>query len=84
MLAYSLVQQLFVLHHFGIIGDGFEGAINTAAGMLEHDKEDIKKTAQALTEKLVGKRLVIYSEASTEAVSIRFRQQVRAPARAPS
>ncbi len=30
----------------------------------------------ALTEKLVGKRLVIYSEANTEAVSIRFRQQV--------
>jgi glucose/mannose-6-phosphate isomerase len=29
-----------------------------------------------LTEKLVGKRLVIYSEANTEAVSIRFRQQV--------
>jgi hypothetical protein len=25
MLAYSLVQQFFVLHHFGIIGDGFEG-----------------------------------------------------------
>ncbi len=29
-----------------------------------------------LTDKLLGKRLVIYSEASTEAVSIRFRQQV--------
>jgi glucose/mannose-6-phosphate isomerase len=28
MLAYSLVQQFFLLHHFGIIGDGFEGAIN--------------------------------------------------------
>jgi glucose/mannose-6-phosphate isomerase len=36
----------------------------------------IKKAAQELTDKLVGKRLVIYSEASTEAVSIRFRQQV--------
>jgi glucose/mannose-6-phosphate isomerase len=56
MLAYSLVQQFFVLHHFGIIGDGFEGAIKTAALMLEHDKEDIKKAAMELTEKLVGKR----------------------------
>ena len=76
MLAYSLVQIFFVLHHFGIIGDGFEGAIRTAAGMLEGDKEDIKQAAMDLTEKLVGKRLVIYSEANTEAVSIRFRQQV--------
>jgi bifunctional phosphoglucose/phosphomannose isomerase len=77
MLAYSLVQQFFVLHHFGIIGDGFEGAIKTAADAdVERDKEDIKKAAMDLTEKLMGKRLVIYSEANTEAVSIRFRQQV--------
>jgi len=76
MLAYSLVQQFFVLHHFGIIGDGFEDAVKTAANMLAEDKEAIKKAAMDLTEKLVGKRLVIYSEANTEAVSIRFRQQV--------
>ena len=76
MLAYSLVQQFFVLRHFGIIGDGFEGAIETAALMLEQDGEAIKKAAMELTEKLVGKRLVVYSEANTEAVSIRFRQQV--------
>jgi glucose/mannose-6-phosphate isomerase len=76
MLAYSLVQQFFVLNHFGIIGDGFEGAIKTAAHMLADEQDAIKKAAQELTEKLVGKRLVIYSEASTEAVSIRFRQQV--------
>lgn len=76
MLAYSLVQQFFVLHHFGIIGDGFAGAIRTAANMLADEKEGIRKAAQELTGKLVGKRLVIYSEANTEAVSIRFRQQV--------
>ncbi len=76
MLACSLVQQFHVLHHFGIIGDGFAGAIRSAANMLAEEKEHIKKAAQELTGKLVGKRLVIYSEANTEAVSIRFRQQV--------
>jgi glucose/mannose-6-phosphate isomerase len=76
MLAYSLVQQFYVLHHFGIIGDGFEGAVKTAAAMLDEEKETIKKTAKDLTGKLVGKRLVIYSEANTEAVCVRFRQQV--------
>lgn len=53
-----------------------KGAIKTAADQLERDKEDIKKAAMDLTEKLMGKRLAIYSEANTEAVSIRFRQQV--------
>lgn len=76
MLAYSLTQQFFLLHHFGIIGEGFEGAIKTAAKMLEDDKAKIQAAAKDLTGKLLGKRLVIYSEASTEAVSIRFRQQV--------
>ncbi len=76
MLAFSLTQQFYVLNHFGIIGDGFEGAIKNAAAMLEDDKAKIQETAKALVEKLFGKRLVIYSEAGTEAVSIRFRQQV--------
>ena len=58
------------------IGDGFEGAIKTAANKLEDEKGKIQAAAKDLTEKLFGKRLVIYSEASTEAVSIRFRQQV--------
>lgn len=76
MLAYSLVQQYFLLHHFGIIGDGFEGSITNAANLLKEMKADIQKAAHDLTDKIMGKRLVIYSEAATEAVSIRFRQQV--------
>ena len=76
MLAYSLTQQFFVLRHYGIIRDGFEQAITGAADLLEREKTSIQQAALELTEKLVGKRLVIYSEASTEAVSIRFRQQV--------
>ena len=76
MLAYSLTQQFFVLKHFGIISTDLAPAIAAAAEQLAKDKEAIKQAAQDLTDKLVGKRLVIYSEASTEAVSIRFRQQV--------
>ncbi|MCB9171145.1 MAG: bifunctional phosphoglucose/phosphomannose isomerase [Flavobacteriales bacterium] len=76
MLAYSLVQQFFLLRHFGIIDDGFEDAITGAADLLEQQKGTVKGAAQDLTEKLLGKRLVIYSESNTEAVSIRFRQQV--------
>lgn len=76
MLAYSLVQQFFLLKHFGIIATEFQAPIAAAAAMLKRDKAAIQASAKDLTEKLHGKRLVIYSEASTEAVSIRFRQQV--------
>lgn len=76
MLAYSLTQQFFVLHHFGIIGDGFEGAINTAALMLERDKAEIQAEAKRITDAIFQKRVIIYSEAATEAVCIRFRQQL--------
>ncbi len=76
MLAYSLTQQFVVLKHFGIISTDLAPAIAEAAKQLAADKEAIKQAAQDLTDKLLGKRLVIYSEANTEAVSIRFRQQV--------
>lgn len=76
MLAYSLTQQFFVLKHYGIINSDLAPAISKAADMLAADKASIQAAAKELTEKLFGKRLVIYSEASTEAVSIRFRQQV--------
>ncbi|HEY0977631.1 MAG TPA: bifunctional phosphoglucose/phosphomannose isomerase [Flavobacteriales bacterium] len=76
MLAYSLTQQFFVLKHYGIIKTDLAPAIAEAAEQLARDKAAIQRTAKDLTAKLLGKRLVIYSEANTEAVSIRFRQQV--------
>jgi glucose/mannose-6-phosphate isomerase len=76
MLAYSLTQQFFVLKHFGIIRSDFESSIDKAASALKSGQENIKAAGKELADKLFGKRAVIYSEASTEAVSIRFRQQV--------
>lgn len=76
MLAYSLTQQFFVLKHFRIIRSDFEGSIAKAAGHLKNDQEAIKAVGEDLAKKLHGKRPVIYSEASTEAVSVRFRQQL--------
>ncbi len=76
MLAYSLTQQFFVLKHFGIIKSDFETSIARAAQQLKSGQEAIKAEGKDLAEKLHGKRAIIYSEAATEAVSIRFRQQL--------
>ena len=76
MLAYSLTQQFFILKHFGIIKSDFEASMARAAEQLKSGQEAIKTEAKELAEKLYGKRTIIYSEAATEAVSIRFRQQL--------
>ena len=76
MLAYSLTQQFYLLMNYGIIGNGFEAGLEAAVERLSRDKDEIKSDAQDLTEKLLGKRVVIYSEANYEGVGVRFRQQL--------
>lgn len=76
MLAYSLTQQFVLLKHFGISSTDVTDHILGAAEMLVKDHAVIQEAAKDLTNKINGKRIVIYSEASTEAVSVRFRQQV--------
>ena len=76
MLAYSLTQQFFILKHFGMIKSDFESSIARSAEQLKSDQAAIQAESKELAEKLYGKRVVIYSEAATEAVSIRFRQQL--------
>ncbi len=76
MLAYSLTQQFFLLRHYGVFSSDFTSSISRAADRLRAGQETIKAQAKHLAGLLHGKRTVIYSEAATEAVSIRFRQQL--------
>lgn len=76
MLAYSFTQLFFVLKHFGIIELGFEASIARASQQLTSGLAGMQAEAKALAQKLHGKRVVVYSEAATEAVAIRFRQQL--------
>ncbi|MCB0795670.1 MAG: hypothetical protein KDB88_13125, partial [Flavobacteriales bacterium] len=76
MLAYSLVQQFVLLKHFGIIATDLGPVIARSAETLLKNKPSVQDAAKQLADVLHGKRTVIYSEASTEGVSIRFRQQL--------
>lgn len=76
MLAYSLTQQFVLLKHFGIAKTDLTEQIASAAKLLEERHGEIQKRAQEITKDIAGKRVVIYSEASTEAVCVRFRQQL--------
>lgn len=76
MLAYSLVQQFFVLNHYGLIGDGFKKDLSAAADLLDAEEENIRAEAKKVAEFLHGRLPVIYAEARLNGVATRFRQQI--------
>lgn len=76
MLAYSLTQQFVLLKHYGIIPADAMADLERSAAQLKQDQAAIGEAGRELATKLHGKRAIIYCEASTEAVAIRFRQQL--------
>ena len=75
-LGYSMVQQLFILHYCGLIGDDFIGQIEAAAESIDREEEDIKTRARQIAGMLHGKTPVIYIADRMEAVAVRLRQQI--------
>ena len=75
-LGYSLIQLFYVLNYFGVINSGFEKQFEAAADLIDKEENSILIEAKLIAEKLFNKTPVIYSETSTEGVSIRFRQQL--------
>ena len=75
-LGYSLTQLFYVLNHYGIIGNSFEGDLEASIKLLENDKDNILEEARSIATKLFNKTPIIYSTTSTEGVAVRFRQQL--------
>jgi glucose/mannose-6-phosphate isomerase len=75
-LGYSLVQVLFTLNYFGLIGNEFKKGIKEAIKLLKEEEKDILKRSKALANKLIGKTPIIYAASDFEGVAIRFRQQI--------
>jgi glucose/mannose-6-phosphate isomerase len=75
-LGYSLVQLLFVLSYFGLIGTGFENEIKRAIKSMKDGEKETQKKALAIAKKVLGKLPIVYSSSNFEGVAIRFRQQL--------
>ena len=75
-LGYSLVQILFVLSHFKLIGNQFEREIKAAIKSMKAEENETQKKASAIAKKIFGKLPVIYSASTFEGVAVRFRQQL--------
>lgn len=75
-LALSFVQLLYILSGLGLIEDGFKQSLSNTINRLDAEENEIREIAKDLAQKLHGTIPVIYSDASFEGVSIRFRQQI--------
>lgn len=75
-LAYSFVQQLFILYTVNLIDDGFVVGIEEAIHLLDKEEKRIMKQARSISKKLNKKMAIIYSAANMEAVAMRWRQQL--------
>lgn len=75
-LGFSLVQQLVILHRFGLIDDSSLSAITRSASLLREEMTDIQARASRIADLIHGKTIVIYSADRMEPVAVRFRQQL--------
>ncbi len=75
-LGFSLVQQLFVLNGLGIISSRSIKQIEGSVKLLEKNQEEMRRKAAKIAQTLHGKIPVIYTTDRSEAVAVRFRQQI--------
>lgn len=75
-LAYSFIQQLFVLSYYNLVDNGFIVGIMEAIDHLDKEEKRIAKLAKGIAKKINKKTTVIYSAANMEAVAMRWRQQL--------
>lgn len=75
-LGYSLVQLLGVLYASGLTSDKVLNELDVACALLDKEKENIKKEASSIAEKMVGKIPMIYSTTPIASIGVRFKQQI--------
>ena len=75
-LGYSGIQLFKIFNFFGFIGDSYIQDLKNSADLLDHEQANIQNEGMEIAKKLIGKITVIYTLGATEAIAVRFRQQV--------
>ncbi len=75
MLAYSLVQQLYILERYGLISDEHLTDLNSIPDFIDVNESAIRDEALRLATAFHGKRAIIYAGNDFEGVAVRWRQQ---------
>lgn len=76
MLAYSLIQQIFLLKKYGLISDKQINDLNGVVALLDKHESAIQQEAEELAKKLHGFIPVIYADSAFGGVATRVKQQI--------
>ncbi|MFT4602842.1 MAG: glucose/mannose-6-phosphate isomerase [Arenicella sp.] len=76
MLAYSLVQQIYILQKYGLTSNQYVQDLDSVTALIEENKDDMQAEAKTLAEKLHGSLPVIYADSSFGGVATRVKQQI--------
>lgn len=76
MLAYSIVQQLYILNRYNLIADQQLEDLGLVPNFLDETEEGLQNEAMEIAKSFAGKRAVIYAGNDFEGVAVRWRQQI--------
>jgi glucose/mannose-6-phosphate isomerase len=76
MLAYSLVQQIYLLNRYGLTSDQHIKDLNAVTALLSKHEDAIQAEAKGLAQKLHGSMPVIYADSSFGGLATRVKQQI--------
>jgi len=65
-----------LLKHYNIVSGDYFAQFNAAISLIDAEEKNIINEAEQITEKLFNKIPVIYADANSEGVAVRFRQQI--------
>lgn len=75
MLAYSLVQQVYLLERYGLISDAYRVDLFKVPAFLEEHETATREEAMEIAKAFAGKRPIIYAGNDFEGIAVRWRQQ---------
>lgn len=75
-IAYSLIIMTHLFKELNLLSTNYFDQFKQVAFQLDALNEEIQLEAKEISNKIVGKNVIIYSVAQDEAIAIRFRQQL--------
>jgi len=76
MLAYSLVQQLYLLNRYNLISSIQIDLLNDVPAFIDKNELAIQSEAKRIADFIHKKSTIVYSGSNFEGVAVRFRQQL--------
>jgi glucose/mannose-6-phosphate isomerase len=75
-LGYSVVAMLFMLHHKGLIGNGFIKEVEAIAHLLDEEQASLQTRGEKLANSMKGYLPVLYTDSRLLPVAKRIQQQL--------